>query len=157
MFRLIALFAATALVAPALRASEKPAAPAARRGTSIVGHAWTADNAPIEHAKLRLRNVANGKIEATATADETGRFTFTNIDAGSYVVEVVNDAGKILAVGHSFSIAPGETIGTFVRLGARAPWFTGFFTNTAVAATSSASSQGITALAPTARAASSRR
>jgi hypothetical protein len=156
MFRLIPLLAAAAMVAPAVQASEKPAL-AAGRGTSIVGHAWTADNAPIEGAKLRLRNVADGRIAATATADETGRFTFTKVEGGSYVVEIVNDAGKVLAIGHSFSIVPGETIGTFVRLGARTPWFTGFFANTAAAAASSASSQGITALAPTARAASSRR
>jgi hypothetical protein len=155
MFRLIAVVAVAVLVAPAVHASDKLARPAAR-GTSIRGNAWAADSTPIKDAKLRLRNAATGKIEATATADDAGRFTFTNVEGGSYVVEIVNDAGKILAVGHSFTIAPGETIGTFVRLGSRAPWFTGFFSNTAAAAASSASSQGITALAPVARAASSR-
>jgi hypothetical protein len=156
MFRLIALFAAAVLVAPVVRASDK-LAPVPLRGTTIRGNAWTADNQPIRDAKLRLRDAVSGKIAASVIADEAGRFIFTNIEAGSYVVEIVSDSGKILAVGHSFSIAPGETIGTFVRLGARAPWFTGFFGNTAAAAASSASSQGITALAPVARAASSRR
>ena len=156
MFRLIALFVAAALVAPAVRASDKRGSMPARN-TSIIGHAWAADNTPIKEAKLRLRNVVNGQILSAAVADDTGRFTFTNIEAGSYVVEIVNDAGKVLAVGHSFTIAAGETIGTFVRLGGKVPWFTGFFSNAAAAVTSSASSQGITALAPVARAASSRR
>ena len=123
MFRLMALFAAAAMVAPAVTASEKRAA--AAPATSIVGHAWAADNTPIEAAKLRLRNVANGRIEATATADETGRFIFKDVESGSYVVEIVNDAGKVVAVGHSFTIARGETIGTFVRLGGRQPWAAG--------------------------------
>jgi len=157
MFRLVALVAAAVLVAPVVRASEKLASPPAR-ATTIRGNAWSADNAPLKDARLRLRNAATGKIAATTVADDTGRFTFTNIDGGSYVVEIVNESGKILAVGHSFTIASGETIGTFVRLGARAPWFSGFFVNTATAAASSASSQGITALTPmTTRAVSSRR
>jgi hypothetical protein len=156
MFRLMALFAAAVLAAPLVHASDKLGSTPAR-GTSIRGNAWSADNQPIKEARLRLRNVTTGKIEATTVADESGRFTFSNIEGGSYAVEIVNDAGKILAVGHSFTIAPGETIGTFVRLGGKAPWFSGFFANTAAAAASSASSQGITALAPVARAASSRR
>ena len=156
MFRLIALFVAAVLLAPVARAGDKRGT-IAPRGTSIVGHAWGADNAPIKDAKLRLRNAVNGKIVAATVADETGRFTFTSIEGGSYVVEIVNDAGKILAVGHSFTIAAGETIGTFVRVGGKVPWFTGFFSNAAAAATSSAASQGITALAPVARPASTRR
>jgi hypothetical protein len=90
-------------------------------------------------------------------SDDAGRFTFVNVNGGTYVVEIVDSAGKILAVGHSFSIAPGETIGTFVRLGGKVPWFTGFFANTGAGAASSAASQGITALAPVARAASAKR
>ncbi len=156
MFRLIALFAAAVLVAPVVRASDK-LAPVPARGTTIRGNAWTADNQPVRDAKLRLRDAVGGKIAASVIADEAGRFIFTNIEAGSYVVRSCPTRARSSRSVHSFSIAPGETIGTFVRLGARAPWFTGFFGNTAAAAASSASSQGITALAPVARAASSRR
>jgi len=124
------------------------------RGTSILGNAWTSDNTPIKDARLRLRNVATGKIEANTVANEAGQFTFANIEGGSYIVEMVNDAGRLLTVGHVFNIAPGETVGTFVRLGTKVPWFTGFFGNTAAAAASSAASQGITALAPVVRPAS---
>jgi hypothetical protein len=171
MVRLPALFAAAMLVAgsavhaigPAgaqankvtVRGASTLAQPVQR--TSIVGHAWAADNTPVKDAKLRLRNTATGQIEATTVGDDTGRFTFVNIPAGSYVVEMVDEAGQVLAVGHSFAIAPGETVGTFVRIGTRVPWFTGFFSNTAAAVASAAASQGITALAPVARPASSRR
>ena len=46
------------------------------------------------------------------------------------------------------SIAPGETVATFVRLGTKVPWFPGFFGNAASAVASTAASQGITAIAP---------
>jgi hypothetical protein len=129
----------------------------ASRGTAILGNAWTANNNPIPRARLRLRNVASGKVAAVTLADEAGRFSFTNIESGSYVVELVNDAAAVLALGHVFSIAPGETVATFVRLGTRVPWFSGFFGNAAGAVASSAASQGITALAPLVRPASSGR
>jgi hypothetical protein len=127
------------------------------RGTAIRGNAWTADNHPLPAARLRLRNVTTGKVEGATLANEAGQFTFANIEGGSYLVELVNEAGGVMAVGHLFSIAPGEIVGTFVRLGTRVPWFTGFFGNAAAAVASSAASQGITALAPVVRPASSGR
>jgi hypothetical protein len=159
------------VAAPAVRAGDPPPRPGnapsvsvvaraglpnssfgASRGTAIIGNAWTDKNAPIKNAHLRLRNAITGKIEANTIANEAGQFTFANIEGGAYVVEMVNDAGKLLTVGHVFNIAPGETVGTFVRLGTKVPWFPGFFGNTAAAAASSAASQGITALAPVVRA-----
>lgn len=136
-----------------------PAAPAAgatlgARATSILGTAWDDNDNPIKQAHLRLRNVINGRIEAATVADDAGQFTFTNIEGGTYVVELVHDNGHIMTVGHVFTIAPGETVATFVRLGPKVPWFTGFFNNAASAAASSAASQGVTAIAPVVRPAS---
>jgi hypothetical protein len=162
----VLLFAA----APAVRAGDPPPRPGGpsgavrtglpngasfggARGTAILGNAWTSDNTPVKNAVLRLRNVATGRVHATTVANQAGQFTFANIEGGAYVVEMVNDAGKLMSVGHVFNIAPGETVGTFVRLGTKVPWFSGFFGNTAAAAASSAASQGITALAPVVRAA----
>lgn len=124
------------------------------RVTSILGAAWNVDNTPIKEAILRLRNVVTGKIEALATANEAGQFAFENVNGGSYVVELVSASGKIQTVGHVFTIAPGETVATFVRVGTKVPWGTAFFNNTATAVSSSAASEGITAIAPVAHCAS---
>ena len=121
---------------------------AATRGTSVTGAAWNVDNAPIPGAHLQLRNLTNGKIAGTTLADEAGRFSFTNIEGGTYAVELVATGGKIVTVGQAFVIAPGETVATFVRLGTKVPWFSGFFSNAASAVASTAASQGITAIAP---------
>lgn len=120
----------------------------ATRATSIRGAAWNADNSPVPNARLRLRDVATGRIAATTVGNDVGQFRFDDIEGGSYVIELVSDAGKILTVGHTFVVAPGETVATFVRLGARVPWFDGFFANAASAVAASAASLGVTALAP---------
>ena len=95
--------------------------------TTVQGTAWAADNTPIPHAFLRLRNVITGKIVGTTLADAGGRFAFTGIPEGTYLVELVSERGRVLAVGHVFTASPGETVATFVRLGAKVPWFNGFF------------------------------
>jgi hypothetical protein len=118
------------------------------RATLIRGAAWNADNSPIPGARLRLRDVGTGRIAATAIANDTGQFKFDNVEGGSYVIELVSESGKILTVGHTFTVAPGETVATFVRLGTKVPWFDGFFANAASAVAASAASLGVTALAP---------
>lgn len=126
--------------------------------TIIRGSAWSSENTPIRDAKLRLRNVTTGRIEAATVGDAEGQFTFANVAGGTYVVELVNDTGRVLTVGHPFVILPGETVATFVRLGvAKAPGLASFFANAAAAAIASASSLGVTALAPTAPPVSAKR
>jgi hypothetical protein len=118
------------------------------RSTTILGAAWNSDNTPIKGANLRLRNVVSGKIEAVTKANDAGQFTFENIDGGNYVVELVTDSGHIQTVGHVFTIAPGETIATFVRLGPKVPWATAVFNNTAGNVASTAATEGIAAIKP---------
>lgn len=118
------------------------------RATSIIGTAWQADSTAIPYARVRLRNTLTGRMAAHAVATESGQFSFHNVETGSYLIELVSENGKLLAVGHGFTIGPGETVATFVRLGTRVPWFTGFFSNAAAAVASSAAAAGVTALAP---------
>lgn len=127
------------------------AARAADPSASIVGTAWKADNAPLAGAKVRLRSVVTGKIDGAAVADDQGQFRFAHTRAGTYIVELVDENGRVLAVGHVFSIAAGDTVATFVRLNTHVPWYDGFFANAAAAAIATAASEGITALAPVGR------
>ena len=145
-FAIVCGLASMALAADGVRPDTRTArGPAA---TAIVGSAWNVDNSPLAGARVQLRDIVSGKVRGAAIADESGRFTFTNIEGGSYAVELLGANGKVLTVGHAFVVAPGETVATFVRLANKVPWFTGFFGNAAGAVVSAASSQGITALAP---------
>ncbi|HEY7059418.1 MAG TPA: carboxypeptidase-like regulatory domain-containing protein [Vicinamibacterales bacterium] len=155
----IGLLVLTAVVCPATQASREqaPAAKAAAttvtatHSTSVVGSAWNADNSGIPGARLRMRDVSTNKIVAAAVADQLGQFRFDNVAPGSYLIELVEESGKLVAVGQVFTIATGETVATFVRLGTRVPWFAGFFSNAAASAIAAAASEGVTALAPVAR------
>jgi hypothetical protein len=153
--RVVALVMVCAMAAVPLAAGPPPgpkparvgAIPTAHGGTSVLGVAWKVDNTPLAGARVRLRNLTTGKVHASAVADSVGQFSFPQIESGTYVVELLGENGKVITVGHAFAIAEGETVATFVRLGTRLPWFAGFFQNAATAVTSSAASEGITALA----------
>lgn len=139
--------AASAL--PPVRSPSRVGATTTANGsTSVVGVAWKVDNTPIPSARLRLRNLVSGKVEANTVSDLTGQFAFAGIEGGTYAVELLGENGKVMTVGHAFVIAPGETVATFIRLGTKVPWFSGFFQNAASAVASTAASQGITAIAP---------
>ena len=154
---------AAAVAAPLRAAGNLPDDPTRPRAatspsevTTILGSAWYADNSPIAEPKVRLRSITTGRIEAAMVGDAAGHFTFTNVESGIYVVELVNDSGRVLTVGHPFVILRGETVATFVRLGSKAPGAS-FFANAAVAAIASAAGLGVTALAPTAPPVSAKR
>jgi len=127
---------------------------AAGKSSSVLGAAWHHDNTAIKGANLRLRNAVTGKVLAIAKANDLGRFTFDNVEPGTYVVELVNDSGRVQTVSHVFTVAPGETVATFVRLDAHKSWATSFFSSTAGAIVATAATEGITALAPLDRCAS---
>jgi hypothetical protein len=113
---------------------------------TVSGTAWYADQSPIPNALLRLRNLTTGQLALGAEADAAGRFEFDPVPAGSYVVELVDDTGRVRAVGQMFSLGPGETVATFVRLPSRDRWIDGFVGNAAAAALSAAASLGLTAV-----------
>jgi hypothetical protein len=116
-------------------------------GASVRGVAWNSDNSPIPSAKVRLRNTQSGRVEANSITAGDGQFAFDPVEGGSYVVELVGDNDKVMAVGQSFRVEAGEAVATFVRLPPRRR-FAGVLSNTATAVIAAAASVGVTALGP---------
>jgi hypothetical protein len=143
---LLASTFATVLAAQAPARFSTGAAGATGRTGFVAGTAWNADNSPLPNALLRLRNLTTGQIVDGAEADAAGRFGFDPVPADRYLVELVDRNGNVRAVGQMFSVGPGETVATFVRLPSNKRWFDGFFGNAAAAALSSAASLGLTAV-----------
>ena len=114
----------------------------------VIGTVWDAKDQAIPGARVRLRNVTNGRIERAAVSNEFGQVTFTGIDPASYVLELVNAQGAVLALGQTFVVGPDQTVPAFVRLASKTPWFAGFFSNAAAAAVATAASVGVTAVSP---------
>ena len=121
---------------------------------TILGTAWRGDTTPYPQARLRLRNVHNGRGVARTVSDQDGRFRFERVDPGAYVVELLSQDDKVLAVGDLFGVSSGSQSLTAVRLSSRAPWFSGFFGNAAAAAIAAASTLGVTATGSNGRPAS---
>lgn len=117
-------------------------------GSAIEGRAWRGNQSPIPQASLRLRNIVSGTIQATTIADHAGRFVFTNVPPAMYLVELVSEEAKVLAVSATFTAAAGKTVTTFVRLGARVAWFDGLFGNAALVVTAAATMAGVGAISP---------
>jgi len=111
----------------------------------VVGTAWRSDTTPYGQARLRLRNVTTGRGASRAVADREGHFRFEDVDPGPYVVELVGDGDRVLALSDLFAVTPGQQVQTVVRLSTRTPWVGGFFGNVAAAAIAAASTLGITA------------
>ena len=65
---------------------------------------------------LRIRNLQDGLVAARTTGSELGEFRFDRLSGGSYLLELVDAIGGLLAVGQPLVLLPGETVGTFIRL-----------------------------------------
>ena len=86
------------------------------RINAILGQAQTTLNAPVPFARLVLRNIATGEIEARATAGEDGRFTFLDVMPSGYIVELLGAEGVVIATSAFVPIELGDLKETIVRV-----------------------------------------
>jgi hypothetical protein len=124
------------------------------KSTHIMGYLWTAQNGAIPDATVQIRNTVTISIEAFAKTNPAGEFVFQNVNPGEYMIEYVTDSTKhtLIALGHPFTVSPGETVATFVRLSNGLPMLlpnelSNLASNAASQAVTSAASQGVTAVA----------
>jgi hypothetical protein len=110
---------------------------------AVTGRVVHHDDTPVANPLLRLRDVTTGQTVQTTEGDKAGRFTFLRVPPGSYIVELVDRRGNILAVGQMFGITPLTTVTTLIRL-TSSPWYAGFFRNAAILAVASAAALGVT-------------
>jgi hypothetical protein len=82
---------------------------------AILGRARTALNSPMPGARLVLRNLESGIVEARATANDAGEFVFLDVMPSDYIVELVGDAGDVNATSDSLAVDVGDLVETTVR------------------------------------------
>ncbi len=107
MKRLLALALAVALVMVGVPTS---AFAGARVTSSVAGMAKDTTGKPLANTTVRLRNIQNGRVAATARTSIGGAFAFENLASGNYIVETVNAAGRIVATSSSLDVAPGMAL-----------------------------------------------
>jgi hypothetical protein len=103
----------TALVALAISVASLDVI-AARPGqdelASLSGTASDSAGHALASANVQLRNVSTGQLVGSAMTNAMGQFNFPNLPAGSYLVEVVNQAGEIVATSGSVVVSPGWAV-----------------------------------------------
>jgi hypothetical protein len=86
----------------------------ARPGGTLKGVAQGADKKPLPRYTVQVRNVTTGQIAGTTTSTEAGAFSFTGLAESSYVVEIVDAAGKVVGLSSSITVAAGATVSVTV-------------------------------------------
>lgn len=119
----------------------------------IMGYLWTSQNGAITEATVQIRDTVTGAITDVMKTGANGEFIFQNVTPGEYVIEYISDsAKKVLTIGNPFTVSPGETVATFVRLSNGATMLlpnelSALSGNVAGQAVTSAASEGVTSIA----------
>src|SRR5436190_4809698 len=87
---------------------------------ALVGIAQTSLHMPIPFARVVLRNIGTGQVFARTTANEHGLFSFLDLDANTYLVELVDGDGSVVATSSLVTMARGDVKQTIVRTAAAA-------------------------------------
>jgi hypothetical protein len=95
-----------------------PVAAFGAKVNALVGRARTSLNAPIPFARVLLRNVRTGQVIFQTMADVDGLFQFLDLDASSYIVELLGADGSVVATSTMTTMARGEVRQTEVRVAA---------------------------------------
>lgn len=103
--------------------------PGTREGafTEVQGNALDSGNSVLPRQPVRLRDARSGRIVGAQVTDSSGLFAFRSLDPGTYVVELLNASGAVLASSQLLNLNPGETVTAVVRLAFRMPALGGLF------------------------------
>jgi hypothetical protein len=107
-----------------------------------------ANELPLPDQMVRLRNLDTSTIEQVATTDRLGAFSFIAAPETPYVVEIVDQPGRVVAVGQVVIARAGEVAGGAVIVPAAIPAYTNLFKSSMGAVLAALGGTGLTALAP---------
>ena len=83
---------------------------------TLLGVARTSLNASIPYARILLRNVRTGAVVAETVAIADGQFALFDVDNDTYVIEILNSDGSVVATSIVTNMAPGELRRTEIRV-----------------------------------------
>src|SRR5436190_16740639 len=101
-----------------------PATKAAQQGM-IRGTAVDVKSHPIPNATVRLRNLKTNKVEQQAVANPSGEFSFVAPAQTRYVIEVIDQAGRVIAVSDVITAQIGAVAHAVVSVPATVPALAG--------------------------------
>ena len=93
-----------------------PTSLVALQAGQITGRALV-DGKTLGNVTVRLRNVDNGQLLGTTTANAAGEFSFTGLPAGNFVVETVGANGAVLGTSAAVSLTAASMVATGIPVG----------------------------------------
>lgn len=83
----------------------------------IAGTVRDAQGQVLPNAKLQLRNIDTAQVVARARSAADGSYEFAGVAQGNYLVEIVDEADRILGLSTATALAPGAAVtGVLVSL-----------------------------------------
>jgi len=82
-------------------------AAAQQPGGQVAGAVRDQGGKPAVNYAVRVRNAGTGQVAGTGTTGTAGEFAFDNLTPGTYVIEVVDGSGRILATSTSIVLGTG--------------------------------------------------
>ena len=82
---------------------------AAQESATVSGVARGPNLQALRTVKVQVRNTTTGEIAGSSITGETGEFLIPGLPGGSYVIEVLDSAGKLLGISTPVTAAPGMT------------------------------------------------
>jgi hypothetical protein len=83
----------------------------AQQGTGAMnGVAQGMDKTPLRNYTVQVRNVQTGQLAGSTTSSQAGEFAFAGLQPGSYAVEIVDVAGKVVGLSSSVTVTAGATV-----------------------------------------------
>jgi hypothetical protein len=143
-FRMRRAVALALVLTLALHTASVFALAAAAQGTATLsGTARSSSGEPIQDCTAQLRDVMTGQLAGTTRCDRAGAFLFTNLNPGSYIVEIVNAQGVVVASSAVTELAAGATAAISVASASTAAVTTGGGISTAVIVSMLAAAAGV--------------
>jgi hypothetical protein len=79
-------------------------------GGSVSGVAAHSRGFALGNYTVRIRNVDSGQLAGTTRTDAAGQYSFANLPAGSYVVELTNRNGAVIGTSPVVALARGASV-----------------------------------------------
>ncbi len=76
----------------------------------VTGTARHSSGTLVTNHGIRLRDAGTGQVAGTSKTDGSGAFSFTNVPKGTFVVELLDDAGQVVATSTAVTIGTGANM-----------------------------------------------
>jgi hypothetical protein len=93
--------------------------PEGRTETKVAGTILDLRRAPVPRARIQLRDLSNGLVVQEGLSNDAGDYEFTVAEPGTYVVEMVDDAGRVIGLSSAGALSQFQTMAAMIQLPGR--------------------------------------